>query len=298
MQAGNDLKKKAPQPALHLIFLKFSQKKLKRTRMQPVPQLGPLVTRLMTWAQMRGIERATSAEVSTALRLTNVQCRQLLDRLNKRGMIVQLQRGLYLLPAKLPPGGKWTPAPQVILRHLFEAKGSDWQETGAGAFHFHGLTEQVPNTTTVYNTLFSGRDRIAGLDFEMIKVTPSRMGAAQDSAGRRVGNLGRVVMDAVFDSARFGTLPKAYLWIRERSANKAFLDDLTESAILQGDGPTRRRLGCVLELLETDGNRLEKLEKSILPFRTFIPLVPGGDRRGHTNKKWGIILNHTDWLHE
>lgn len=180
----------------------------------------------------------------------------------------------------------------------FEAKRGDWQEAGAGAFHFHGLTEQVPNTTTVYNTLFSGRDRIAGLDFEMIKVTPSRMGGAQESAGRRIGNLGRVVMDAVFDSARFGTLPKAYGWIRERIASKVFLDDLTESAIRHGDGPSRRRLGCALELLETDRNRLEKLEKSILPFRSFIPLVPGGDRRGHTNKKWGIILNHTDWLHD
>ena len=266
--------------------------------MQAAPQLGPLVTRLMTWAQLRGIERATSTEIATALRLSPVQCRQLLDRLNKRGMIVQLQRGLYLLPAKLPPGGKWTPSPQVILHHLFGAKGGDWQETGAGAFHFHGLTEQVPNTTTVYNTLFSGRDRIAGLDFEMIKVAPSRMGSALESAGRRVGIRGRVVMDAVFDSTRFGTLPKAYFWIREGRANQVFLDGLTASAILHGDGPTRRRLGCVLELLETDGKRIEELEKSILPFRSFIPLVPGGDRRGHTNKKWGIILNQTDWLYE
>ena len=145
------------------------------------PQLGPLETRLMAWAQMLDMRRATSDEIAAGLRLDKIQCRKLLDRMNKRGGVVQLQRGLYLLPAKLPPGGKWTPAPAVILRNLFEAKGGQWQETGVGAFHFHGLSEQVPNTTSVYNTLFSKRDRIAGLEFEMIKVAPGRLGSVTEA---------------------------------------------------------------------------------------------------------------------
>ena len=261
------------------------------------PQLGPLMTRLMAWAQMHGIERATSAEIAAGLRLTQVQGRQLLDRANQRGMVVQLQRGLYLLPAKLPPGGRWTPAPAVILRHLFEAKGAGWQESGASAFHFHGLSNQVPNTTTVYNTLFSGRDKIAGLGFEMIKVAPARLGSVRESAGRRVGTLGRVVMDAVYDSARFGTLPRAYTWIQERSGDKAFLDELMDCAIRYGDGPTRRRVGCVLDLLGVGGKRVAALRRNTLPSHSFIALVPGGHRQGATDKNWGIILNQTDWLH-
>ncbi len=261
------------------------------------PQFGPLETRLMTWAQMRGIERATSGEISKALRLDDTQCRKLLDRMNQKGLIVQLQRGLYLIPAKLPPGGKWTPAPAVILRHLFVAKNGDWQETGASAFHFHGLSEQIPNTTTVYNTLFSRRCKIAGLGFEMIKVTPSRMGAATVLADRRVGTLGRVIMDAVFDSSRFGTLPRAYGWIRERLADESFLDELVACAIHYGDGPVRRRIGCALDLLDAGGKRSTRLRKSIPPFRSFIPLVPSDTRQGTTNKEWGIILNQTDWLH-
>lgn len=283
---------------MHPIYLKSPIKRLSKNQMQDAaPQFGPLETRLMTWAQMRGIERAASAEIAKALRLDDNQCRKLLDRMNRKGRIVQLQRGLYLMPAKLPPGGKWTPAPAVILRHLFEAKKGDWQETGASAFHFHGLSEQVPNTTTVYNTLFSMRCKIAGLGFEMIKVSPSRMGSAVESAGRRVGTLGRVVMDAVFDSSRFGTLPRAYGWIRERRADDSFLDELTACAIRHGDGPVRRRIGCVLDLLDAGGKRSGRLRKSTPPFRSFIPLVPSETRRGTTNKEWGIILNQTGWLH-
>ena len=137
---------------------------------------------------------------------------------------------------------------------------------------------------------------IAGLDFEMIKVAPARMGAAATSDGRRVGSLGRVVMDAVFDSSRFGTLPRAYFWIQERRADVMFLNELTDCAIRYGDGPARRRIGCALDLLDAGGKRLDKLRKSIPSFRSFIPLVPSDTRQGTTHKKWGIILNQTDWL--
>jgi len=285
---------------LHSIFLKSLFERLRRNEMQvTAPELGPLETRLMAWAQMRGVERATSAEIAKALRLDSVQCSRLLDRMNRKGRLVQLQRGLYLIPAKLPPGGKWTPAPAVILRHLFKAKGGDWQETGPSGFHFHGLSEQIPNTTTVYNTRFSQRTKIAGLAFEMIKVAPSRMGLAFDASGRRVGTLGRVVMDAVFDFARFGTLPRAYRWIQQHSNDGSFLNDLVESAIRHGDGPARRRIGCVLQLLDADPKRLAKLRKNTPPFRSFLPLVPSDTRQGSTNKDWGIILNQPDdWLHD
>lgn len=261
------------------------------------PQLGPLETRLMAWAQMLDVRRATSDEIAAGLRLDKIQCRKLLDRMNKRGRVVQLQRGLYLLPAKLPSGGQWTPAPAVILHNLFEAKGGQWQETGVGAFHFHGLGEQVPNTTSVYNTLYSKRDRIAGLEFEMIKVAPSRLGSVTEADGRRIGTLGRVVMDAIFDSSRFGTLPKAYDWIRDRRDDEGFLNELVDCCIRHADAPTRRRVGCVLEMLEAGGKRLDKLQKKTPATRSVIPLVPGGNRVGTINKRWGVILNQTDWLH-
>ena len=49
----------------------FTKKHMQRTS----PQLGPLETRLMAWAQMLDGRRATSDEIATALRLDKVQCR-------------------------------------------------------------------------------------------------------------------------------------------------------------------------------------------------------------------------------
>lgn len=261
-------------------------------------KFGPLVSRLVAWVQMRGVERATTAEVCTALRLSADQGRQLLTRLGRSGLAIQLQRGLYLFPQKLPPGGRWTPSPTVVLKHLFEAKGGSYQETGPGAFQFHGLTEQVANITTVYNTQFSGRSRIGGLAFMWIEVAEPRLGGLDGKAlpDRRIGSLARVVMDAVYDSARFGTLPAAFRWITQRREVPGVLDELAECAIAHGNAATCRRLGGVFELLGVAAGAQKRLRAAIPDFQTHIPIVPGRNRVGRTMKGWGLIINDRGWM--
>lgn len=112
--------------------------------MKRVPlELGPVESRLLAWAQMRGVERTTAGSVARELRLNLEQARQLMKRLGRKGLVVPVQRGIWLLPPKLPPGGRWTVPSEVILRHLFEAKGGDYQETGLGALQYRGLTVAV-----------------------------------------------------------------------------------------------------------------------------------------------------------
>ena len=264
------------------------------------PEFGPLESRLLAWAQMRGVERTTAASVARELRLNPEQARQLMKRLGRKGLAVPVQRGLWLLPPKLPPGGRWTVPPDVILRHLFEAKGSDYQETGLGALQYQGLTDQVANVTAVYNTLFTGRRAIGGLPFQFIKVAPERLGALDKKAlpRRRVGSLPRVIMDAVYDAARFGTSPAAYRWIRERKDAPRFLDELAACAVAHGDAGTCRRLGAVMELLESAPAARRKLQRAVPAVRTYIPLVPGRGTKGRTMKNWGIIVNDRRWLDE
>lgn len=261
-------------------------------------ELGPLESRLLAWTQARGIERTTTTEAAAALRLTVTQARQLMKRVRRKGLAIALQRGLWLLPPKLPPGGRWSVPPDVILRHLFEAKNGDYQETGLAALQYHGLTDQVANVTTVYNTLFTGRRTIGGLPFQFIEVAPERLGALDKKAlpQRRVGSLPRVIMDAVYDTARFGTLPAAYRWIRQRKDEARFLDDLAACAIAHGDTGTCRRIGAVMELLDAGTAGRRKLQRATPAVRTYIPLVPGRGTKGSTMRNWGIIVNDRKWL--
>jgi hypothetical protein len=84
-----------------------------------------------------------------------------------------------------------------------------------------------------------------GLPFQFIELAPERLGAL-DKKGlpqRHVGSLSRVGMDAVYDAARFGVLPAAYRWIRERKDKPCFLDNLAACALAHGDAGTCRRVG-------------------------------------------------------
>lgn len=266
----------------------------------PGIQFGPLESRLMAWMQWRGIECATTPEIAAALRLDLEQTRQLMKRLGKKGIAIALRKGLWLLPPTLPPGGRWTPSPALALHHLFKSLGCEYQETGPAAFQYHGLADQMANVTTVYNTRLSGRSKIGGLQFQWIKVAESRMGHLSSKAlpARRIGSLARIVMDAVHDSARFGTLPAAYRWIRDRIALRGFVKELTDCALEHSDPATCRRLGAVLELLETSGAAQNRLRRALPPLDTHIALVPGHSRAGKILPAWGVIVNERRWLDE
>ena len=195
-------------------------------------EFGPLESRVLAWAQWRGVECVATVELAKALRLGVEQARQLMKRMGKKGLAISLRKGLWLLPRTLPPGGRWTPAPAVVLKHFFEAAGGNYQETGQGAFQYHGLSDQMANITTVYNTRLSGRSRIGGMEFRWIKVAESRLGHLDAAAlpEQRIGSLPRVMFDALYDSAKFGSLSVAYGWIRERVSNPSFVEQLAECA--------------------------------------------------------------------
>ncbi len=68
--------------------------------------LGTLETQLLAFSQMRGSPAVRSEEIIEALGLTAAQTRELLSRMARRGLIARVRRGLYLVPPRLPPGGK------------------------------------------------------------------------------------------------------------------------------------------------------------------------------------------------
>jgi len=214
--------------------------------------------------------------------------------MNRRGLIVQLQRGIYLAPRTLPPGGKWMPSPAVVIRHLMEALDSKWQITGPVAFHHHGLTEQVPNLTAVYNTRLTGTKKIGSLEIEFIKVPEGHLGGIEkkaDLAGGIMPTLARTIFDGVYDYSRFGSLPAAYNWLAEKRQQPDLLPELAKAAKEFGNVATHRRIGYCLQALGAENRLTKSLRKTLGPTQSVIPLVPGPSRKGKINRDWGIIEN-------
>lgn len=261
-------------------------------------RLTPLEGKLMAWAQMREVHCADSDQIRTELRLTPRISRDVLDKMNQRGLIVQLQRGLYLFPQKLPPGGSWQPSPELAICYYLSYKKADWQETGPSVFQYHGLSEQLANRSYVYNDKVSGSKTFGNLQVQFIKVPASRLGHFEEfdlpedrMAFRRMGTPARVVFDAIYDYNRFGSIVRAYSWIRERIEAPSFVKELVECAIEHGNVASRRRIGWALEFYGTEKKLWKPLRNRLNTTRSYIPVDPGKPSRGKINNAWGVLNN-------
>jgi predicted transcriptional regulator of viral defense system len=262
------------------------------------PKLSAFEGRLLGWAQMTGTLCADDKQILKALRFDPVQCHDVLNRMNQRGMIVQLMRGLYLLPQKLPPGGIWQPSMDLAIWFFLKYKKALWQETGPTVFNYYGLSEQVANQPVVYNSKYSGTRQFGRLSVVFVKVPTARLGGmieldspSDAKIKRRIGSIARVILDAVYDYSRFGTLPCAYSWIEERKTDASFLKELVDLSLRHGNITCQRRIGWYLERLEVNPVIYKPLLKSLKPSKSFIPADPTLPKKGKSNMRWAIVEN-------
>jgi len=259
--------------------------------------LGSLETQFFAYVQMRGLQTIRGGELSRALGMTPTQEQEVLSRLARRNLIARVRRGLYLVPPRLPPGGKWSPGEFLALSALMEDRDGRYQVCGPSAFYRYGWDDQIPNRVYAYNNRISGERRIGTVALTLIKVSDQRLGeteAFRTPEGVNAIYCSRIrsLVDAVYDWSRFGSLPRAYQWIRAELAN----DDkgasrLVKTAIEYGNVSTIRRLGKLLELEGVRPSLLRKLEKELPPSSAWIAWVPTKPKRGSVDRRWGVIFN-------
>jgi len=261
------------------------------------PALGNLSSRFFAYIQLKGKDVIRTGELSPVLNITDLQERDLLRRLSESGWIVRLKRGLYLVPSRLPVGGKYSPGAGRILRKLMEEYQGEYQISGPTAFNFYGFDDQVPNIYFVYNNRISGSRTIGNRTFQFIKVVEKRLGSvteitASEGAGLVYSSKERTLVDAVYDWSRFNSLPRGYDWIREElKRDSGFVARLADVTINYGNQATIRRIGYLLEALNQSADIIERLQNQLSDSRALIPWIPQKPAKGKVNRRWGIIVN-------
>jgi predicted transcriptional regulator of viral defense system len=260
------------------------------------PVLRNLKMQFLAWIQLRKRTQVATGEIADALGLTAIQERKLLSRLTQQGLIVRLRRGLYMVPAKVPPGGVWSPGEFRLASALMDDAGAEYQIGGPIAFHQYGFNEQVPNQMTVYNDKISRRCIMAGLQFIFIKVPSSRLGGSlqislPDGGSVKMSSLPRALMDAVYDWDRYNTLPRAYRWIAARRDERETIKELIRITLCHGNIGTMRRIGYTLAKCNVSPRLLSRLKARVSEGRSLVKLVPSLPARGAIDRDWGIIDN-------
>ena len=258
--------------------------------------ISGLESQVLSLSQSREQRTLASGELVRELRWSAEQERKVLSRLASKGLIVRVRKGLYLVPARLPLGGKWSPGEFLALTTLIEDRGGRYQISGPNTFYRYGWTEQIPNRVYAYNNRISGDRQVGPVALTLIQVTDERLGGTEvvrvpEGIEVVYASKARSLVDAVHDWLRFDTLPRAYGWIEKEIETDGFAADLVEAAIQFGNLGTLRRIGAVLKRLGVAENLLGKVERRLNPSTAFIPLVPGRERRGRTRKRWGVVIN-------
>jgi predicted transcriptional regulator of viral defense system len=264
---------------------------------KPGPELGELSSRFFAYIQLKQKDTIRTGELASVLDIPASKERSLLHRLSNSGWIVRLKRGVYLVPPRIPAGGKYSPGTGRILQKLIEEEGGKYQICGPTVFNFYGLDDQIPSVTYVYNNRISGSRTIGNLAFQFIKVAGMRLGATKTVRTRGGAEViysskARTLMDAVYDWSRFNSLPRGYNWIRQEIKKEFSLGStLVEVTAQYGNQATARRIGYLLDSLVQSSRILNRLLRQLSDSKALIPWIPGRSAKGTVNRKWGVIIN-------
>ena len=260
-------------------------------------RLGHLETQVLAYTQMRQMRTIRTGELAEPLRLSLQQEQEVIARLARGGLLARVRRGLYLVPPRLPLGGAWSPDPILALSALMEDRGARYQICGPNAFNRYGFSDQVPNRAYAYNNRLSGERTIGAISLTLIKVSDARLGDTEESTTREGSIVAyssrvRTLVDAVYDWARFSSLPRGYSWIiRELAAGRVAPKALVAATLGYGDVGTIRRLGALLEKAGIHAGLLRKLEDALPESTGTIPWIPTKPKRGTLNRRWRLIMN-------
>jgi len=261
-----------------------------------IPGLGKLGTQFFAFVQMKEKEIVLLGELQAPLQLSPKQEKDFLSRMTTKGFIIRLKRGVYVVPKKIPPGGKWQPSSYYLIALLMQVINANYYIGGPSIFNDYGLTEQIPNTVTAYNDKISGTKILGNLPVQLIKVSKQKIGATTslklyEGIEVKIATLPRAIVDAFVDWPRYNTLPRAYKWIKDNKNDREFLRELVKITISYGNTSTKRRIGYFLDKITRDNKLTRPILAKLKPSQGRTPLIPRYKSKGITNNKWRIIDN-------
>ncbi len=252
---------------------------------------------MLAYLQLRRQQTVRTGELTGPLGLTPAQERELFRRMLRGRLIARVRPGLFIVPQKLPFGGAWTPSETLALNALMADRGGRYQICGPNAFSRYGLDEQMPSRVYAYNTRISGMRTVGTVTLMLIKVAESRLGATEvvrDRDGEEAvwSSRARTLVDAVYDWARFDSLPRGFGWIRkELAARRVKVEELVAMALEFGDGAAIRRLGWLLDRDGVAARAVRRLEDALPVSSGLVQVDPTKPRRGRADRRWGVVVN-------
>jgi predicted transcriptional regulator of viral defense system len=216
-----------------------------------------------------------------------------LHRLDKKGWLQRLERGVYLLiPLEAGPDRTWSESPLVIAPYLIQpAAVAYWS-----ALHYWQMTEQIPRITLVQSTKQKRPVEIRGMRFQFVTVREEKFfGILERNLNSKrfpVTDREKTLIDCAHrpDLSGGGVQLAQALETAHPEIDWPKLDGYLKR---WGGGTVVKRLGYLVEGLKLPIPEREKrlAEWQMLLSRGISSLEPGAGRSGPVVTRWRLRIN-------
>jgi len=215
----------------------------------------------------------------------------ILDTLTRKGRLIQLQRGKYLLVPIKAPNQQWMPN-EFVIASLW--MGDIPYYIGYFTmYNYWGYTDQIPQTVFVLNTKKTIKKSIANVRYEAMKIDKKKYFGVQriaiEGVDVSISDKERTLVDFIYNP--IGSFDTVQTTLRD-NVKKIDLERFVEYLTLFPVISVRKRAGFLLEKLGCKSSLLEILKKSIGNEQTYVVLDPAQKtRKGKIERDWKIIVN-------
>jgi predicted transcriptional regulator of viral defense system len=225
---------------------------------------------------------------------TTHQTRKALSRLERKGWLHRLERGIYLLiPLEAGPEGKWSEDPLVIAAQLVPGGAAAYWT----ALHYWNLTEQVPRTVFVQTPTRRNAptSEIMGIRYKFVTIKKERffgiLSQTANGSPIRITDREKTIIDALDRPELSGGI--SLLAESLHSADEMDWGKLNAYLERFNSGAVYKRLGYLVERLELE---IPNRELMVNEWQSRLTqgiawLEPGGGKNGPVRTRWRIRVN-------
>lgn len=215
----------------------------------------------------------------------------ILDRLTKKGRLVQIERGKYIIVPIKAPNQLWSPNEFVVAK--FWMGDVPYYIGYFTMYNYWGFTSQIPQTIFILNTKKSRAKTIGGIKYKAVKVKEEKYYGVKkievDGEDIYISDKERTLVDFIFKPMGTGGNLKGVI---KENIKKIDLVKFVKYLNLFPVNAVRKRAGYILEEVGCSENFLERIRINIGTKDSYVVLDPSKtSRKGKVNKNWGIIIN-------
>ena len=211
--------------------------------------------------------------------------------LTRKGRILKIEKGKYILVPIKAPNQQWMPN-EFVMADLWMGD-TPYYIGYFTMYNYWGFTEQIPRTIFVLNTAKSRKTIIQNLLFQAVKIDQRKFYGVQkiriEDSQVCISDKERTLVDFAYNP--LGSMRNFELALRDNLKEidlGKFIRYLKRFPVVS----VRKRAGFLLQELGCESKLLEDLKKTIGKKRVLVLLNPFNKNvRGKVNKEWQVIVN-------